>query len=232
MAIKTVLFDAGNTLLTPAIPESQVLSDVAASFGISIDAAVIEKHVPAMYEYYEWLFAQDNSVWADEKRAADIWMSLYYHILGLLGVCEHVPQIARKGYEIYLKPSSWTLFDDVMPTLLALKSRNIPVGIVSNWDCSLEGIIEGLGLRHGFEVVLSSAAVGLYKPQPEIFELALSELGVNKEESMYVGDHIDADVGGSLNAGMTAVLIDRENRHADSGGFIRVRDLREILEYL
>jgi len=232
MTIKTVFFDAGNTLLTPAIPESQVLSDAAASLGISIDAAVIEEHIPAMYEYYESLFAQDNSVWADEKRAADIWMSMYHYICGVLGIAEYSHQIARKGYEVYLDSKSWTVFDDVMPTLLALRSRQLPIGIISNWDCSLDGIIDGMGLRQHFSVIVSSAVAGLYKPQIEIFNYALDLLGATGETSMYVGDHVHADVGGALNAGMTAVLIDRENRHADGEGFIRVRDLREILEYL
>jgi len=232
MAIKAVLFDAGNTLLTPAIPESQVLSEAAACFGISIDAAVIEKHIPAMYEYYEILFAQDNSVWSTEKRAADIWMSMYHHICGLLGITEFVPEIARKGYEVYLKPTSWALFDDVMPTLLALKSKEKQLGIISNWDKSLEGIIDGMGLRHHFGTVLSSAAVEMYKPHPAIFELALRKLGVKNNESMYVGDHIHADVKGALQAGMTAVLIDREDRHSDCDEFIRIKNLQEILEYL
>ena len=232
MTIKTVFFDAGNTLLTPAIPESQALSDAAASLGITIDAADIEKHIPAMYEHYERLFAQDQSAWADEKRAVNLWMSMYYHLCDLLGITEKASQIAQKGYDTFLDPMSWTLFDDVMPTLLALRSRQIPIGIISNWDCSLDSIIDGMGLRHHFDVVLSSAAVGMYKPHPAIFERALHELGAEREESMYVGDHIIADVEGSLNAGFTAVLIDRENRYPDNERYIRVQDLREILEYL
>jgi len=232
MTIKTVLFDAGNTLLTPAIPESQVLSDAAASLGVSIDAAVIEKHIPAMYEYYEVLFARDNSVWADDERAADIWMEMYVYLCELVGIPEIGTQVARIGYETYKDPRSWTIFDDVMLTINALQSQQIAIGIISNWDSTLASIIQGLGMTHHFDVIITSAVVGLHKPQQEIFKLALRELGAKGDETMYVGDHIHADARGSAGAGLLPVLIDRDNQHKDSEGFIRIQNLHDLLKYL
>jgi putative hydrolase of the HAD superfamily len=232
MSITTVFFDVGNTLLTPAMAEGKVLTEAAASLGIRLDPALVEQKIPLMYRYYEEIYEADNSLWADEERAVGIWQTLYEHLCGLIGIPQFGSQIAKIGYTRFLEPSSWALFDDVLPTLSALKSRNITLGLISNWDSSLQNIVEGMGIGSYFDTVISSAVVGLYKPRPEIFELALSKTGTCAAESMHIGDHLQADVGGAAGVGITPVLIDRNNRHENGEGYLRAQNLRDILEYL
>jgi putative hydrolase of the HAD superfamily len=69
--------------------------------------------------------------------------------------------------------------------------------------------LEGLGLTDIVEVVVSSADVGLRKPDPRIFEMACERLGVQAGRSAHVGDHVYADVLGARTAGLAPVLIDR-----------------------
>jgi REG-2-like HAD superfamily hydrolase len=233
MTIRTVFFDVGNTLLTPAIPEGEVLVKIAADLGVTIDPALVERNVPRMWERYEELYEADNAIWADEDRAVGIWLTMYEYLCELVGVEEDLrPRIARLGYEFFLKPDSWTLFDDVISTLFALKSRDIMLGLISNWDSSLDSIINGMGIGFYFDVIISSAVVGLHKPQPEIFRLALREASAFVSETLYVGDHLHADIGGAAGVGITPVLIDRDNRHPDSESYIRIRSLRELIEHL
>ncbi|HET7842406.1 MAG TPA: HAD-IA family hydrolase, partial [Terriglobia bacterium] len=54
-----------------------------------------------------------------------------------------------------------------------------------------------------------SAVVGVEKPHPEIFQLALGRAGVAASEAVFVGDTNATDVGGAQLAGLTGVLIDR-----------------------
>jgi putative hydrolase of the HAD superfamily len=232
MTIRTVFFDVGNTLLTPKIPEGQVMVDAAASLGISVDLELVSQNVPRMWQHYEELYDADNSVWADEDRAVNIWLTIYAYLCNIVGIFDKAPQIAQLGYEKYLEPESWTLFDDALPTLDALKARGIRMGLISNWDSSLKSVIKGLGLDSYFDLIISSAEVRLHKPQPEIFEFALYETGANASEAMHVGDHRVADVIGSSRVGITPVLIDRDNRHPEFEGFIKVQDLRDILKHL
>jgi putative hydrolase of the HAD superfamily len=56
---------------------------------------------------------------------------------------------------------------------------------------------------------VSSAEVGLHKPDPRIFELACARLGVAPSEAAHVGDHHYADLLGARAIGMNAILIDR-----------------------
>ncbi|MDR1185237.1 MAG: HAD-IA family hydrolase [Coriobacteriales bacterium] len=233
MTIRTVFFDVGNTLLTPAIPEGEVLVKVAADLGVTIDPALVEQNIPRMWERYEELYEADNAIWADEDRAVGIWLTMYEYLCELVGVEKDLrPRIARLGYEFFLEPDSWALFDDVISTLFALRSRGIMLGLISNWDSSLNAVINGMGIGFYFGVIISSAVVGLHKPQPEIFQLALREANALVPETLYVGDHLHADVEGAAGVGITPVLIDRDDRHPDSKGYIRIRSLRELMEHL
>lgn len=230
MPITTVFFDVGNTLLTPAVPESEVLVAAVASLGATVDAELVRQSIPRMYQYYEQMYEADNSIWASEDRATSIWLTMYEYLCNLIGIPQLAPEVARLGYERFLDPRSWKPFDDVMPTLEALRARGIRMGLISNWDSSLENIVNGVGLGAYFDVLISSSVVGLHKPQPEIFLLALEEAGATAHETLHVGDHLQADIGGAAAVGIAPVLIDRNDRHGDveGGSYARVRDLREI----
>lgn len=91
----------------------------------------------------------------------------------------------------------------------SLRSRGIKTGVVLNsWPDPgrvLRRDIERMGLRDLLDVVVISSEVGFRKPQPEIFKLALDEIGVDPIDAMFVGDRLDTDVQGAANLGMTTV---------------------------
>jgi putative hydrolase of the HAD superfamily len=88
-----------------------------------------------------------------------------------------------------------------------------------------------VGLGGYLSTVISSADVGLHKPDPRIFEVACQHLGVSASEAVHVGDHHYADVAGAMAAGMTAVLIDRNSSACESIGR-RIESLDGIEEVL
>jgi putative hydrolase of the HAD superfamily len=122
--------------------------------------------------------------------------------------------ITQSVHRRYFTAESWRAFDDVVPTLEELKNRGMRMGLISNWDSSLEGIIHAMGFSKYFDVILSSAVVQLCKPMPEIFALALKTMGARAEQTMHVGDHVSADIEGAYKAGLTPVLITRRAQAA------------------
>ena len=118
-------------------------------------------------------------------------------------------------------------YDDVVPTLSALKDRGIRLAIVSNWDASLERLLTVHGLRDYFEVVAASLLVGIEKPDPGIFYWTLERLAVAPKECLHIGDSEADDAIGAQNVGIPYRLIDRVNPVA--GG---IRHLGEILELI
>ena len=82
----------------------------------------------------------------------------------------------------------------------ALQRAGLRTAVVSNWDIGLEGYLRGLGLVD--LPVITSAEAGAAKPDPAVFELALSRLGVSEPaRAVHVGDS-DADAEGAGAAGM------------------------------
>jgi putative hydrolase of the HAD superfamily len=67
--------------------------------------------------------------------------------------------------------------------------------MVSNWDCALEEQVERAGLAHLFETVVASAVVGIEKPDPGIFQIALERLGVAAGRTLHIGDESNDEVG-------------------------------------
>jgi putative hydrolase of the HAD superfamily len=79
---------------------------------------------------------------------------------------------------------------------------------VSNSDGRAERHLERFGVRAGLEFVVDSAVVGIEKPDPRIFALALARLDVAPERALYVGDIRSVDEHGARAAGMRFVLLD------------------------
>ncbi len=78
---------------------------------------------------------------------------------------------------------------------------------------------EGLSLDAGPFVAALEYATGreakvVGKPSPAFFELALGELGVSAERAAMVGDDVEADVGGALEAGLCGILV-RTGKYRD-----------------
>jgi len=126
------------------------------------------------------------------------------------------PKLAARALgplrEAFMSPASWTVFDDVVPALAALREAGVRLGVVSNWDSRLPALLDALGLARWFETVVVSHLEGVEKPRPEIFRRALARLGARAEETLHVGDVPELDAAGAEAAGIACVLVDRRGR--------------------
>jgi putative hydrolase of the HAD superfamily len=91
-----------------------------------------------------------------------------------------------------------------------------------------------LDLARHFQTILDSALVGVEKPHPEIFQLALGRAGVSASEAAFVGDTYATDIVGAQFAGLHAVLIDRVGAypHAECPRVTSLPELLGVLETL
>ena len=121
----------------------------------------------------------------------------------------HVPEgaVPSRITVIRYGPDAEERYDDVRPALEAIRARALRVGVVSNFDGRLPGILDGLGL--GFDAVVWSSCAGAAKPDARIFTAAAAVLGVSTASLLHVGDDARADVAGARAAGATAMRIDR-----------------------
>jgi putative hydrolase of the HAD superfamily len=129
--------------------------------------------------------------------------------LGYLDVKNEV--IAGTTNEFCEEFMKYVRIDNHAKSALKKLHEKYKLGIVSNF--AIPECVDKLLTKHGldafFDVVVVSGAVNKRKPSPEIFEKALEKLGVNAEDTVFVGDTVDADVIGAKAAGMKAVFIER-----------------------
>ncbi len=108
------------------------------------------------------------------------------------------------------------------------------LGIVSNFaipEC-VDKLLEKHGLTPFFDVVVVSGAVNKRKPSLEIFQKALKKLGVSAEDTVFVGDTVDADVIGAKAAGMKSIFIERRVQKGAEQAYPNqtIKSLSELLE--
>jgi putative hydrolase of the HAD superfamily len=103
----------------------------------------------------------------------------------------------------------WLPFEGVPDALEDLCRRNLRLGVISNWDPSARSLLRRHGLEKFFEHIVISSEVGMEKPAPEIFELAMRLSGVGPAECLYVGDNYYVDTVGARKAGMDCLIVNR-----------------------
>jgi putative hydrolase of the HAD superfamily len=225
VTLRAVFFDVGNTLLFPYPSVSHVVREILADEGHTHDLTAIDAYMPLVDAYYEDRYRTDDTFWTDEGETSDVWIGMYSLLCRQLGIEDGAERIARRVYDEFGKSARWRAYDDVEPAFARLQARGLTLGVISNWDGRLEGLLGGLGLAKYVDTVVSSACVGLHKPDPRIFELACARLGVAPEEAAHVGDHHYADIVGATAVGMVPVLIDRHDGIDDGAGrFVRTLD--------
>lgn len=208
--LRAVFFDVGNTLIRPHPSVSHVCREVLASAGHHHDLQAIDDLMPLVDAYYEDRYRSDDTFWTNEEETSGVWVGMYTLLCRRLGIDDDdAPALARRVYEEFGDPGRWQPYPDVMPALARLRDRGLRLGVISNWDSRLVAVLGGMGIGDMLEAVVSSAEVGLHKPDPRIFELACERLGVSPAEAAHVGDHEYADVLGAQAVGMLAVLVDR-----------------------
>lgn len=232
--LEAVLFDAGLTLIHERTPAPLVAAEVLAAQGVAPAPEALARamarsmrHVAARWHHGDW--------WLSEANVRALFTAGYREGL------EELPELARDDaqrarlaagiYEAYIGARHWRAFDDVLPALNALHAAGIPLGVVSDWGHGLEAILVELELGRHLAFVLVSARIGIGKPDPAVFRMALARLGSRAERTVYVGDTYVKDVFGARAAGLAPLLLDRAGALPDMDCAV-VGDLVEAVALL
>jgi putative hydrolase of the HAD superfamily len=111
----------------------------------------------------------------------------------------------------------WIPEDDAISTLERLRGLGYRMAAISNAadDANTQVLVDKAQLRPFMEVIISSAAEGIRKPNPKIFRRALDLMNLERERVVMVGDTLGADILGAKNAGIFSIWV---TRRADTPG--------------
>ena len=118
--------------------------------------------------------------------------------------------LARKmsGYFLEVLPTKQNLFPHTHEILRHLKEKGYKLHLITNgFEKTQWRKLDNSKLGHYFEEVITSEGSNSVKPNKEIFEYALRITGAELTQSIMIGDNLDADIKGALNAGMDAIFV-------------------------
>jgi putative hydrolase of the HAD superfamily len=231
---RAVFLDAGLTLIYPDPPPERVYAEAFAASGLDAQEDEVRRALHATWREVNERQARGEERWGGAGGEVGFWRLFVAGMYARLGGGDLPPEVLAGLVAHFGEDESWRVYDDVFPTLAALREKGVRLVVVSNWDSTLPGLLERLALASSFDAVLVSAVFGASKPSPRVFHEALRLAGVEAEEAIHVGDSFDDDVVGARAAGIRAFLLDRKggNRGAGSRSGSGARDEVETLQSL
>jgi putative hydrolase of the HAD superfamily len=229
--IRAVFFDAGNTLVFPRLAEIAAKLTAQGYPATVEDFHAAERTGKARLD--EWLWPQIRRGQVPRQADPYYWGEYLSDLLTRLKVPDSERgEVLNRVVDYFKDITTWSrILEDTKPYLGDLRRRGYHLGVISNSLGTMEEQLARLGLAEYFATILDSAVVGVEKPHPEIFAIALERAGVAASEAIFVGDTYATDVGGAQLAGLLGVLMDHVGAypHADSPRIETLRGLDGIL---
>ena len=217
--IKAVIFDLDNTLLDfMKMKDYAVKAAIAGMIeaGLDIDADESYKTIIGIYEEEGWENQQ-----------------VFNHFLNKT-IGEVNNKYLAAGIVAYrrAREANLLLYPNVNHTLVELMKRGVKIAVVSDAPSREAWMrIYYLNLHHHFDVVLTFDDTNVRKPSPIPFEMALSQLNIDAEEALMVGDWPERDVVGAKKLGIRTIFARYGDAFdtIDSGADWDINDIYEIV---
>jgi putative hydrolase of the HAD superfamily len=201
--LRGVLFDLDDTLADSAGADRRVWADIAELIGErfpGLDGEALRDRYEEAFErhYREFLEGRTDFLTFRRRRlgeALEPWGELDDDLF------------ERYTAEKARVPDVIAPFSDAVATLRALRAVGIRVGVLTNGPSEMQRRkLEASGLGPELDAVTISGEIGVAKPDPEAFRIALERLGTRPKETAMVGDSLENDVLGGLQAGLAQVV--------------------------
>jgi putative hydrolase of the HAD superfamily len=231
--VRALLLDLDDTLLdySGGVEDSWAAACATCCTPNGVDAAVL---VRAIADARLWFWSDPERQRRERVQMRRAWQRIVEHALERLGVADD-GLAGRIADDFALRRrSAMQLFPDALRCLTRLRTRGVPLALVTNGDASQQrDKIERHRLASFFDVIVIEGEFGVGKPDESVYRHALAALGTAPAEAWMVGDHIEFDVGAPIRLGLSAVWLDRAGAGLPQGtGVVPHRVIRSLDELL
>ena len=224
--IKHIFFDLDHTLWDFDKNSEYTFKKIFIENKIDIDINVfLESYIPINTNY--WKLYRENNISKDKLRYGRLKDT--FNVLNLKVSTQTIYKLSD-DYIIHL--SSFNFLIEGTHSILRYLYEKYELHIITNGFQEVQNKklitseIDGY-----FKTITNSEMAGVKKPHQKIFQLAINKARAEFQSSIMIGDNLDADINGALNAGMDAILF---NYHKDvvPDGIISIDKLSELKNYL
>lgn len=171
-----------------------------------------------------WARYRNGFIKVDELRWKRMWLTLLEFKIG-------DEALAREMGVIFLDqlPTRKILFPYAIEILQYLKDKSYQLHLITNgFEKTQHSKLKNSGIDHFFGEVITSEGSNSLKPHKEIFEYAFQRTGATPQNSIMIGDSLEVDIKGAMNAGMDQVFVNHINEKADFEPTYTVYSLKEL----
>jgi putative hydrolase of the HAD superfamily len=222
-----IFFDLDHTIWDFETNATQSLKDLYTQLDLeAIGITPLEKfltqymhHNVVMWDrYHKGLITSEDLKW---KRMAATLLDFR------IGDDRLAKQMSAKFLEIL--PEKKAVFDYTFEILDYLKTKNYQLHLITNgFEVTQWRKLKSSGLDKYFTNVITSEATGFVKPHKEIFDHALKLANATLEESIMIGDNVDADIMGAHNAGWKTIFTNHTKAEVPKEATYTITHLKEL----
>jgi putative hydrolase of the HAD superfamily len=201
--LRAIFFDAGNTLIHM---DYDAIAAALGREGVVVTAVDVQRAEWRARVRLDATFQPGAST--EHPSTGERYLAFLLEELGVASPATRAALITwRRAYN--LPRGLWTVAEPEAEAALALARRSgLLTAVISNSNGTIAEILDGLGLTRHLDFVIDSSTVGVEKPDPRIFQLALARAEVEPGQAAYIGDLYSIDVLGARAAGLHAILMD------------------------
>ena len=215
MAYRHLFFDLDHTLWDFDANARATLSQ------LHLDLDLVSKGVHDFERFHKSYLQHNEKLWAryrngfikqDELRLKRMWLTLLDFKIA-------DEALSRQLSELFLQllPTRTILFPDTIEVLQYLRDKNYSLHLITNgFEKTQHSKLKSSGLAPFFKEVFTSEGSNSLKPQKAIFDYALAKARAAAGESIMIGDSLEVDIAGALNAGIDAIHVNYNDAKDDS----------------
>ena len=231
MAYKHLFFDLDHTLWDFETNSKETLQELFNMHNLYESVTLDFDKFYDKYSYHNkrlWNHYHNGLIRQEELKWKRMWHALLEFKVG-------DETLAKELSKIYLDilPTKKQLFPYTIEILEYLKDKGYVLHMITNGFESVQcRKLENAGIGKYFVEVITSESACSLKPQKEIFDFAISRAKCCYEESLMLGDNLDADIQGAINAGMDTVYVNHINEPATISPTYTIHHLKELEQIL
>lgn len=227
MKIEHIFFDLDHTLWDFERNSALTFKKILPEAGVQVNHSdFIQIYTPINLKY--WKLYREEKVSKPELRYSRLKetfdalkFSVNDDVIDHLAI-EYINQLPSFNY----------LFEGAIEILDYLKGK-YPLHMITNGFQEVQTLkMEQSGILHYFSEIITSESVGVKKPNPRVFLHALDKANATAQNSIMIGDNLEADIQGAVNVGMNAIHYNSEKSSNIPQNIKSVNHLLEIKQYL
>ncbi|MDE0012379.1 MAG: HAD family hydrolase [Candidatus Poribacteria bacterium] len=234
--IKLVIFDVGQTLLFLTPSSEEVLFDRCQQLAIDVALEDLKRGCKAgeLWVAQTIMEEQRGAPRMSDETFDMKWESIVLEE-ALKGRKENIDDLVKKLQDVRGPTQNWRATPETYQVLDGLQGTDLSLGIVSNFPKTLPDLCRKVEIADYFDFIIASEEVGISKPDPKIFHLALQRGKVKAKEAVYVGDH-PFDILCAKKVPMPIIWFNKDNDSLPDGFTtypdLQINVLSELLEII